>query len=134
MEKNHTAIGNKHARADSGGKKRAGRLGGKILLILAVLLFLSGTALLTYPAVTRTLYRLEAESVNAAFAERMAQARREQPGEQDALYEKMVQYNQELYRTGQSGLVDAFSYEQVGFRLRAVGLREVMVGHLSITN
>lgn len=132
MENKRTAAGTRHGMTEDGGKKRTRRLGKKILVILAVLLFLSGTGLLTYPVITRTLYRMEAESINAAFSERMEQARCDHPREYDELYEKMVAYNEELFRTGQSGLVDAFSYEQVDFSLREFGFSEDMIGYISI--
>lgn len=131
MENKVQATGSKHVMAD-GGKRKNRRMRGKILVILAALLFLSGAALVAYPSVTRSLYRVEAENINSAFTVRMEEARRDDPGGQDDLYEKMLQYNQELYRTGQSGLVDAFSYEQVDFSLRDFGFDEEMIGYLSI--
>lgn len=48
------------------------------------------------------------------------------------LYQKIVQYNRKLYRTGQEDLVDPFSYQQVDFSLKEWGFDEDMIGSLKI--
>lgn len=50
----------------------------------------------------------------------------------DALLEQMKAYNENLYLTGQSGLVDPFSYEQPSFDLRQYGLSNNAFGYLEI--
>lgn len=48
------------------------------------------------------------------------------------LYEDMVSYNETIYENGQSGLVDAWSYEQPIFRLSDYGIDTEIVGYLEI--
>lgn len=48
------------------------------------------------------------------------------------LWEDMQNYNRQLYATGQSGLVDAWSYEQPPFDLSGYGLETDVIGTLSI--
>lgn len=48
------------------------------------------------------------------------------------LYEKMKSYNDDLFKTGQSKLVDPFSYEQSPFDLTEYGLSDNMIGYIDI--
>lgn len=100
-----------------------------LLAVIAGLLLLCGVGFLAYPPLSKMLYKNEANSTNAAFAQRMQQYGAD---EKDELYRRMVAYNQTLFETGQSGLVDAFSYEQVDFSLKDFGFQEEMIGYLNI--
>lgn len=55
-----------------------------------------------------------------------------EPGEGDALYTQMKEYNERICRENQSGLKDVFSYEQNPFDLSALELEEDMIGYLEI--
>ncbi len=75
------------------------------------------------------MYQKKADQVNLTFVQRME----EMPdAQQTLLYEKMLAYNQNLYTSGQSDLVDAFSYEDASFNLKEFGFEEEMIGYISI--
>lgn len=101
----------------------------RVLILVSLALLIAGLGVLAYPNITRQLYRVQAESINAEFMERMERYTEE---ERDELYERMLAYNRALYEGGQNGLVDAFSYEQVDFSLVEFGFEEEMIGYLSI--
>lgn len=48
------------------------------------------------------------------------------------LYEAMQQYNESIYANGQSGLTDAWSYQQASFDLTAYGVEDGAMGVISI--
>lgn len=48
------------------------------------------------------------------------------------LYKKMQQYNYDIYKNGQKGLSDAWSYEQAGVDLSEFGLYDGIVGILKV--
>jgi len=108
----------------------------RCLTILALLLLAAGLAMIQYPNVCQHLYKRKAEQIISDYQDRLDEYTRPQPesggGEWDWLYEMIVQYNEELYENGQSSLVDAFSYQQVGFGLVRFGFDEEMIGYLSI--
>ena len=99
------------------------------LKALALLLLLIGSFVFAFPYFTRYFYQRRAEQVNLTFVQRMDEMPDEQ---QDLLYEKMLAYNRNLYETGQSDLVDAFSYEDASFDLKEFGFEEEMIGYISI--
>jgi sortase (surface protein transpeptidase) len=103
---------------------------GKAAMIVAGLLLAAGIALVCYPSASRAVYRTKARRMNEAFLEQTQTAYT--PEEWEALYQRMVQYNQTLYETGQGRLVDAFAYEQVDFSLKEYGFEQEMIGYLSI--
>lgn len=108
----------------------------KLLTAIALLLLLSGLAVIFYPNVSQYYYELQVKQTIVDYEDRLAaytEARREAgDGEWDWLYELMVEYNEKLYENGQSELVDAFSYQQVDFSLVRFGFDEEMIGYLSI--
>lgn len=50
----------------------------------------------------------------------------------DKLYADMQKYNEKIFQEGQSGLTDAWSYEQAGFDLTSYGLYNSVVGEIKI--
>lgn len=56
----------------------------------------------------------------------------EEPDEKSRLYEEMQKYNQGIARNGQSGLVDAWAYEQSSIDLSEYGLYDAPVGVIRI--
>jgi sortase A len=63
-----------------------------------------------------------------------AQAGDDQPGlvDVEGLYRFMQQENQRLYETGQSGLIDAWSYQEAGVDLSHYGIDDGCVGFITI--
>ena len=56
----------------------------------------------------------------------------EQQKQNNELYEEMQKYNQSIAKNGQSGLVDAWSYEQSSIDLSGYGLYDAPVGVIRI--
>lgn len=52
--------------------------------------------------------------------------------ENDALYQDMQQYNEQIYANGQANLKDAWSYEQASFQLLDYGIIEESIGYITI--
>lgn len=101
----------------------------KHLKAVALAFLLLGSFVFSFPYFTRYFYQQKAEQINLTFVQRME----EMPDEQQTLlYEKMLAYNRNLYETGQSDLVDAFSYEDASFDLKEFGFEEEMIGYISI--
>lgn len=109
-----------------------------IFTTLAVLLFLAGAALLLYPHARRLLSEYENGQEISRFQDE--KLRIEQVSGQEGstgtdyggLLGQMQEYNASIYENGQSGLVDAWSYEQNPFDLQASGLPDDMVGYITI--
>lgn len=109
-----------------------------IFTTLAVMLFLAGAALLLYPHARRLLSEYENGQEISRFQDE--KLRIEQGSGQEGstgtdygeLLGQMQEYNASIYENGQSGLVDAWSYEQNPFDLQASGLPDDMVGYITI--
>lgn len=108
----------------------------RFLTILALLLLTAGLSVMFYPKVCQYRYKRQAEQIISDYENRLKTYTEphleSNGGEWDWLYELIVQYNEELYKNGQSMLVDAFSYQQVDFSLVRFGFDEEMIGYLSI--
>ncbi len=101
---------------------------------LASLVFLLGLAVFVYPLVNRSLInhnteeRLEGfrsvreKSINTEVSE----------GRFSQLYYDMLEYNERIYKDGQQGLTDAWSYEQSGFNLTEYGVYNGIVAQIRI--
>ena len=109
-----------------------------IFTTLAVLLFLAGASLLLYPHARRLLSEYENGQEISRFQDE--KLRIEQGSGQEGstgtdygeLLGQMQEYNASIYENGQSGLVDAWSYEQNPFDFQASGLPDDMVGYITI--
>lgn len=109
-----------------------------IFTTLAVLLFLTGAGLLLYPHARQLLSEYENRQEISHFQEEKLQMTQEsgQDGKTGADYGELLRqmqaYNASIYENGQSGLVDAWSYEQNPFDFQASGLPDDMVGYITI--
>lgn len=102
----------------------------RVAPVLAALLLLAvGVGFLCYPPMNRAYHAWRSRKTNNVFAGQVEQLTQT---EKDILYERMLQYNRELYQNGQSGLSDAFAYEQADFSLAEYGLASVTVGYLTV--
>lgn len=109
-----------------------------IFTTLAVLLFLAGASLLLYPHARSLMSEYENGQEISRFQDE--KLRIEQGSGQEGstgtdyggLLQQMQEYNASIYENGQSGLVDAWSYEQNPFDLQASGLPDDMVGYITI--
>jgi len=110
----------------------------KALAVIGVILLLAGIFMILYPYICQFLYKIQTARVISDYTARMEDYT--QPEEEDSLedpwgwlYDLMARYNRELYESGQVGLVDAFSYQQVDFSLVQFGFDEEMIGYLSVS-
>jgi len=92
---------------------------------------LAGAVLLTYAPVVNLQY---ARTTTAAKAEFVAATTWSGTGSRpyDALYQYLRSENERLHRTGQSGLVDAFSYETAAVDLSAYGIADNIIGYVTL--
>lgn len=109
-----------------------------LVRLLAALLALGGIGLVLYPNIRRAVAAWQSETVIQTV-----ESRREEnfaadtesvpePEQEDPLYQDMQEYNRKIYEDRQSGLQDAWSYEQPTFRLAEYGVMDDAVGYLSI--
>lgn len=108
----------------------------RITGILAGIFLLLGIAVLLYnPLLTWMTQRSMAQQTTR-FTQTIEQpTRTTQPQtdeSQEELLEAMRQYNEDLYQNGQSGLTDAWSYEQAPFDFSQYGLDTDVFGVLKI--
>lgn len=103
----------------------------KIMTVLACVMLICGIGLFSYPYISQMLFQRQADAGIAGFLS----AVEENASDTDMLqklYAQMQAYNENLYLTGQSGLVDPFSYEQPSFDLSKFGFSENIVGYIAI--
>lgn len=98
----------------------------------AALLLIIGTLIIIYPHVRQLQYKLEAVNRTHAFLTRAETVQQDTPSLLEDLYQKMVAYNEHLFETHQSGLIDSEAYEKVDFSIADYGFPDEMIGYLSI--
>lgn len=109
---------------------------GTALKIIAALLILSGLTLLLYPVVTDQIYQRQVHNQYEIFrstykAEESGNGNEENTSQKE-LYERLVKRNEELYETAQQDLSDPFSYEQPEIDISEYGLKDDIIGFVSI--
>ncbi len=114
------------------------RKGYRWLIVLAVVLFLTGLAVLLFPVFTNWLYAEGVQQQKQAFEEQIKEAAQNIPETGDTvlpfeeLYQELKRRNQELYEEKQKDLKDPFSYEQPTIDLAEYGLEGKIIGFVSI--
>lgn len=113
----------------------------RIIAGLAVLCLVAGLVAVCYWPVRGWLGRQQQQQAVTSFRQEIEE-QESAPGTDTAgvgqslpypvLFADMQAYNRQLYATGQSGLVDAWSYEQPSFDLSGYGLETDVIGVLSI--
>ena len=108
------------------------------LTIIAVVLFLTGLAVLLFPVFTKWLDGERVQQQMQAFEEQINEAANSIPESDNTilpfeeLYHELKRRNQELYEERQKDLKDPFSYEQPTIDLTEYGLEENIIGFISI--
>ena len=106
---------------------------GKGYLLIPVLMFLCGLAVLIYPFYTDWLYRKDVREQKGQFDR---QLQPEVPGKEalpfEELYQELKQRNEALYLEKQKNLTDPWAYEQPDINLTEYGLEGNTIGFLSI--
>ncbi|MEG0156959.1 MAG: sortase, partial [Anaerovoracaceae bacterium] len=112
-----------------------------VLTIIAILILIVGVTVALYPHILRWKYEKETKSRTEDFVQEVRSQNKSQGQEGDktaswvdldGLYQEMVNYNQTLYREGQSSLVDAWSYQQESFDLSKWGVKEPSIGYIDL--
>lgn len=107
-------------------------MGRTSIKIVCLILTMVGMGLILYPNVER----YKAEYNNRKTIKEIQSKRKEENTESrekyETLYQEMAAYNQEIYAEHQSGLKDAWSYQQSPFVLREYGVVDEAVGYLTI--
>ena len=94
------------------------------LSVVALLVLVAGLGVLLYPTLQNFLYDRDTEKLKREFLQ--------SPGDYEALYAFLKAENERLFATGQDELTDAFSYEQPAVDLSAYGIRDNIIGFISI--
>ena len=98
---------------------------GSWLTIAALLVLLAGVCVLLYPRAKDFLYDRQTADLKREFLQN--------PDDNyDALYEYLKAENERLFETGQHDLIDAFSYEQPAVDLSAYGIKDNIIGFVSL--
>lgn len=103
----------------------------KIGWILAIVALLAGIAVIAYPFVSQWIYSMQVQQLVQSFTQDV-QDTPENGTLLDELYTDLQQKNEELYANGQSTLKDPFSYEEPGVDLTQYGLKDNIIGYVSI--
>ncbi|MGN0601883.1 MAG: class C sortase [Oscillospiraceae bacterium] len=93
-----------------------------ILLIIALIMFISGLVFFLYPVFIRYRFNQNTQQLYTQLEDTAEDARNDQSDKYADLYRAMVKYNKELYQNGQEDLVDQLSYEKPDFLLSDYGV------------
>ena len=134
----------KHARP-----AKVKRYGKRIALLILTLIFLGGLGYALYPVGTGTKLVLESHRAVEKFlrysaangksnaniissGEEVNEVNIDAPMPYSKLYEAMKAYNEQIYAEGQSGLCDAWAYQEPSFDLTEYGMETGVTGVLKI--
>lgn len=105
------------------------------LTVLASLMLITGIGIFSYPYVNDFINDLKTSSDIENFDKERETAIDSRDPHADylpELYSAFVEYNENLFNTGQSDLTDPFSYEKADFNLSDYGIEDNMIGYLNI--
>ena len=107
---------------------------GKLRFLIAALVALVGVCVLSYPVMDNFIYENEVSALKREFLAKTQAANSGTLNEQayPDLYRFLKAENEGLYRSGQSGLVDAFSYQTAGIDLSPYGIEDGCIGYIEI--
>ena len=102
----------------------------KLVRIIAIILFIVGLGFFTYPIVLREAFDIQANKEIYQFDQLKT------TNDDNLLYTElrraMFEYNEKLYLSGQSGLIDQLSYEKPDFLLSDYGIDSDILGYITI--
>ncbi|MGN1080796.1 MAG: class C sortase [Acutalibacteraceae bacterium] len=106
----------------------------KLIRIMAVILLVAGIGFFTYPVALKAAFDIRADKAVGEF-ERLREGVSDESNNNELypqLRKAMLEYNENLYLSGQSGLIDQMSYEEPDFRLSDYGIDSDILGYISI--
>lgn len=111
----------------------------KRIRVIATILLIVGILFLAYPIALRVAFYLQADNMIDNFEQlRTDESKKDNSSASDdtVLYanlrKAMFEYNEKLYLSGQSGLIDQLSYEEPDFHLSDYGIDSEILGYISI--
>lgn len=101
--------------------------------IIAVILLILGIGFFTYPIALKVAFNMQA---NKAIEQFESIKKDKLQADNSVLYAQlrkaMFDYNEELFLSGQSGLIDQLSYEEPDFLLSDYGMDSDILGYITI--
>lgn len=111
----------------------------KLVRIIAIILLIVGLGFFTYPIALREAFDIQANKAIDQFDQLKTDALQTDntaPNDDNLLYAElrkaMFEYNEKLYLSGQSGLIDQLSYEEPDFLLSDYGIDSDILGYITI--
>lgn len=106
----------------------------KLIRIAAVILLVAGIGFFTYPIALKLNFGIRANNAIADFDRIKAQTAENTDDSElyPELRRAMHEYNEMLYLSGQSGLIDQLSYENPDFLLSDYGIDSDILGYITI--
>ena len=102
----------------------------KLVRIIAIILFIVGLGFFAYPIVLREVFDIQVNKAIYQFDQLKT------TNDDNLLYAElrraMFEYNEKLYLSGQSGLIDQLSYEKPDFLLSDYGIDSDILGYITI--
>lgn len=102
----------------------------KLVRIIAIILFIVGLGFFAYPIVLREAFDIQVNKAIYQFDQLKT------TNDDNLLYTElrraMFEYNEKLYLSGQSGLIDQLSYEKPDFLLSDYGIDSDILGYITI--
>ena len=102
----------------------------KLIRMIAIILFIVGLGFFAYPIVLREAFDIQANKAIDQFDQLKT------TNDDNLLYTElrraMFEYNEKLYLSGQSGLIDQLSYEKPDFLLSDYGIDSDILGYITI--
>ena len=111
----------------------------KLIRIIAVILLIVGIGFFTYPIALKVAFYMQANNAIDQFEQLKTdefQTDNTAPNDGNLPYAQlrkaMFDYNEKLYLSGQSGLIDQLSYEKPDFLLSDYGINSDILGYITI--
>lgn len=100
----------------------------KLIRIIAVILLIAGIGFFTYPIALKIAFNMQADKAINQFES----IKTDNALPYSELRKAMFDYNEGLYLSGQSGLIDQLSYEKPDFLLSDYGVDSDILGYITI--
>ncbi len=111
----------------------------KLIRIIAVILLIVGIGFFAYPIALRVVFNMQANQAIDQFEQlKTDELQTDNTAPNDGgfpyaeLRKAMFDYNEKLYLSGQSGLIDQLSYEKPDFLLSDYGINSDILGYITI--
>ncbi len=111
----------------------------KLIRIIAVILLIVGIGFFAYPIALKVVFNMQANQAIDQFEQLKTdelQTDNTAPNDGNLPYAElrkaMFDYNEKLYLSGQSGLIDQLSYERPDFLLSDYGINSDILGYITI--